>query len=176
MVKKEKKEKVEAIKKLFSESNGLIFTDHTGLSVEGSVMVRDRLAENDAYLKILKNTLALIAAGEAFKDLDLGDILKGPTSVVASSQDIIEAAKVVKDFAKDYDTLKIKGGILEDQLLSAEKVKKIAELPSREVLLTNLVVSMNSPITRLAMLLGGLPRNLVVVLEAIRKEKEKVKN
>jgi len=172
VVKKEKKEKVEAIKGLFSESSGLIFTDHTGLSVEGSVVVRDKLAENDAYLKILKNTLALIAAKEIFKDIDLEDILKGPTSVVASKEDIADTAKIIKDFEKEHGTLKIKGGILEEKVLSAENVTKIAGLPSKEVLLTNLAVTMNAPITKLVMALAGLPRNLVMVLDGIRKQKE----
>ncbi len=173
MVKKEKKDKVEAIKKLFDAHDGLIFTDHTGLSVEGSVMVRDKLAENDACLKILKNTLALIAAKDVFKDLDLADMLKGPTSVVAGGEELAEVAKIIKDFAKDHGTLEVKGGILESKILSAENVKKIADLPSREALLTNLAVSLNAPMVKLVTALSGVPRNLVMVLEAIKQEKEK---
>ncbi len=171
MVKKEKKEKVEGIKKIFSEHAGLIFTDHTGLSVEGSVVVRDRLAENNAYLKIFKNTLALIAAKDVFAEINLEDILKGPTSVVTSSEDLAEAAKIIKDFGKDNDTLKIKGGILNSKVLSAESVSKLAELPSREVLLTSLAVSINAPITKLVLALSALPKNLVMVLEQIKREK-----
>ncbi|MCG9480074.1 MAG: 50S ribosomal protein L10 [Actinomycetia bacterium] len=176
MVKKEKEVKVEAIKQVFSENNGLIFTDHTRLTVGDSVTVRDKLAENQAYLKVLKNTLALIAAREVFSDIQLDQILKGPTSVVVVGEDVAATAKIIKDFAEEHETLQVKGGILEDQLLTAELIQKIAGLPSREVLLTNLAVTLNSPISGLVTTLSGLSRNLVMVLGAIRKEKENNKN
>lgn len=176
MVKKEKEVKVEAIKQVFSENNGLIFTDHTRLTVGDSVTVRDKLAENQAYLKVLKNTLALIAAREVFSDIQLDQILKGPTSVVVVGEDVAATAKIIKDFAEEHETLQVKGGILEDQLLTAEMIQKIADLPSREVLLTNLAVTLNSPISGLVTTLSGLSRNLVMVLGAIRKEKENNKN
>lgn len=172
MVKKEKEVKVKAIKEVFSQGAGLIFADHTGLTVEEAVIVRDKLAENQAYLRVLKNTLALIAAKEVFTDLDLEQLLKGPTSVIVAGEDIVAAAKVIKDFTEEHETLQVKGGILEEQILTAEMVKKIAGLPSREVLLTQLAVALNSPISGLVMTLNGLNRKLVMVLEAIRKEKE----
>jgi large subunit ribosomal protein L10 len=100
-------------------------------------------------------------------------LLKGPTSVIVAGEDIVAAAKVIKDFTEEHETLQVKGGILEEQILTAEMVKKIAGLPSREVLLTQLAVALNSPISGLVMTLNGLNRKLVMVLEAIRKEKEK---
>jgi len=172
MVRQEKIDRVEEIKEIFKKSYGLIFTDHSGLKAEDAVAVRDRLAEVNSYLKITKNTLAYIAAKDVFKDLDLEGVFKGPTSLIVSGEDIITTAKIIENFSKDKDTLKVKAGLLENRLLSAEEVDKFASLPSREVLLTNLVVSVKSPIIKLVNVLNAVTVNLVLVMEAIRIKKE----
>jgi len=89
---------------------------------------------------------------------------------------MVSTAKVIEDFSRDLDTLKVKVGILENKLLSPEEVKKFASLPGREVLLTNLVVSIKFPITRLVNVLSALTRDLVLILDAIREKKEKNNN
>lgn len=171
MAREEKINKVDELKEIFKKSYGLIFTDHSGLKAEEAVAVRDRLVEANAYLKIIKNTLAFIAAKDVFKDLNLEDVLKGPTSIVVSGEDIISTAKIIEEFSKELDALKIKAGIFEKRLLSAEEVNKFASLPPREVLLANLVVSIKSPMVKLVNVLGALPRDLVSVLNAIREKK-----
>ena len=171
MAREEKINKVDELKEIFKKSYGLIFTDHSGLKAGEAVAVRDRLVEANAYLKIIKNTLAVIAAKDVFKDLNLEDVLKGPTSIVVSGEDIISTAKIIEEFSKELDALKIKAGIFEKRLLSAEEVDKFASLPPREVLLTNLVISIKSPMIKLVNVLGALPRDLVSVLNAIREKK-----
>ena len=173
MAKQEKINKVEELKGIFKDSRGLIFTDHSGLKAEDAVRVRDKLVEVNSYLKIIKNTLALIAAKNVFKEMDLEEILKGPTSIVVSKGDMASAAKVIENFSKDLDTLKVKAGILENKLLNSEEVEKFASLPGREVLLTNLAVSIKSPIIRLVNILNALNRDLVCILNAIREKKER---
>lgn len=172
MAREEKINKVDELKEIFKESHGLIFTDHSGLKAEEAVAVRDKLVEADSYLKIIKNTLAVIAAKEVFKDLDLEDVLKGPTSIVVSSEDIISTAKIIEGLSKELDALKIKAGIFENKLLSAEEVGRFASLPPKEVLLTNLVVTIKSPIIKLVNVLSASTRNLVSVLNAIREKKD----
>jgi len=171
VAREEKINKVDELKKIFKESYGIIFTDHSGLKAGDAVAVRDKLVEADSYLKIIKNTLAVIAAKDVFKDLDLEGVLKGPTSIVVSEKDIITTAKVIEEISKELDALKIKAGILEKTLLSAEEVDKFANLPPREVLLTNLAVSVKAPITKLVNVLGALTVNLVLVLNAIKEKK-----
>ena len=174
MAKQEKVDKVDELKEIFKNSCGLIFADHSGLKAEDAVGVRDKLVEVNSYLKIIKNTLALIAAKDVFKDLNLEEVLKGPTSIVVSGEDMISTAKVIEDFSKDLDVLKIKAGIFENRLLNPEEVEKFASLPGREVLLTNLVISIKSPITKLVNVLSALTRDLVLVLSVIKEIKRNV--
>ena len=174
MAKQEKIDKVGELKEAFKNSQGLIFTDHSGLKAEDAVKVRDRLVEVNSYLKIIKNTLALIAAKDVFEDLNLEEVLKGPTSIVVSGEDMISTARVLENFSKELEVLKIKAGIFENKLLSAEEIKKFAGLPGRDVLLTNLAITIKSPITRLVNVLRILTGNLVLVLSAIREIKRNV--
>jgi len=172
LAKKEKIDEVNELREIFKSDCGLIFTDHSGLKAEDAVRVRDRLIEINSYLKIIKNTLALIAAEDVFKDINIKEILKGPTSIVVSSKDIISTAKVISDFSEELDALKIKAGILENKLLSSEEMEKLAKLPSRELLLASLMISIKSPIIKLINILDSLTRGLVLVLDAIREKKE----
>lgn len=174
MAKKEKIDEVNELREIFKSDCGLIFTDHSGLKAEDAVRVRDRLIEINSYLKIIKNTLALIAAEDVFKDINIKEILKGPTSIVVSSKDIISTAKVISDFSEELDALKIKAGILENKLLSSEEMEKLAKLPSRELLLASLMISIKSPIIKLINILDSLTRGLVLVLDAIREKKKNV--
>ncbi len=176
VVKEDKKEKVKAVKEIFEENDGLIFTDHSGLTADDSVLIRDKLAESNASLRIFKNTLALLAAKNVFSDIDLSGVFKGPTSVVFSKEEIVTVAKIVSKFSEDSGTLNIKAGILDNNLIDAGMVEKLASLPDKETLLTNLAVAIKSPIIKLTLLLGGLSRNLAMVLKAIKEEKEKNKN
>jgi large subunit ribosomal protein L10 len=171
VVKKEKVDEVNELREIFKSDCGLIFTDHSGLKAEDAVRVRDKLVEINSYLRIIKNTLALIAAEEVFKDMDIKEILKGPTSIVVSSKDIISTAKVISDFSEELDALKIKAGILENKLISSEEMEKLAKLPGRELLLANLAILIKSPIIKLINILGSLTRNLVLVLDAIKEKK-----
>jgi large subunit ribosomal protein L10 len=176
LARQDKVDKVSNIKFIFQSGRGLIFTDHSGIKAEDSVKMRNRLADIESYIKIIKNTLALIAANEVFENIDLAGILKGPTSIIVSGQNIVSTAKLVKEFSKQFESLKIKGGIFENKLYGSEGVERLASLPSREVLLTNLASMMQSPISNLVNLLSALPRNLVIVLDSIRAQKENLSN
>jgi len=171
MAKQEKVDEVNELREIFKSKCGIIFTDHSGLKAEDAVKVRDKLVEIKSYLKIIKNTLALIAARDVFKDINFEEVLKGPTSIVVSDEDVISAAKVISDFSKDLDTLKIKAGILENKLLDSEEIEKFAKLPSREVLIANLMILIKSPIVKLINILDSPTRSLVLVLDAIREKK-----
>jgi len=174
LIKSEKTNKVSAIKEEFANNNGLFFADHSNIKTSQSVIIRDRLYEAEATLMILKNTLASIAASEAFKDIELGNILKGPTSVIASHKDMIATAKVLKEIIREFDVLKLKGAIIDGRLVSASDATMLANLPSKEVLISQVISGIASPIYMLVSVLNNLPQKLVMTLSAIQKEKEKV--
>jgi len=172
----EKINKVNNIKEVFKNNCGLIFTDHNNLKAEEAVQIRDRLIEVGSYLKIVKNTLALIAADEVFEDISLNEVFNGETSLVVNEKDVASTARVLKEFSEEHNALKIKAALLENELLESEVVNRIANLPGREVLLTKLAISIKSPISNLVNALDGLTRNLVVVLNSIKQCKEKNSN
>jgi large subunit ribosomal protein L10 len=174
LIKSEKSNKVSIIKEEFVNNNGLFFADHSNIKTSQSVIIRDRLYDVEATLTILKNTLASIAASEAFKDIELGDIFKGPTSVIASHKDLITTAKVLKEIIREFDVLKLKGGIIDGRLVSASDVVMLANLPSKEILISQVVTGIASPLFMLVSVLNNLPQKLVMTLSAIQKEKEKV--
>lgn len=176
MPKRENVEAVENIKKVFMENEGIIFTDHSGLKAQDAVVIRDKLIGADSYLRIIKNTLGLIAAREVFSDIDLEEILIGPTSMVIVEKDIISAAKIVKEFSKELKALKIKAGILDSKFIDADSMEKMADLPSREVLLIQIVTAMQAPISGLINALSGITKNLVMVLDMVRSKKENMTN
>lgn len=174
MIKSEKTNKVSAIKEEFANNNGLFFADHSNIKTSQSMIIRDRLYEAEATLMILKNTLASIAASEAFKDIELGNILKGPTSVIASHKDLVATAKVLKEIIREFDVLKLKGAIIDGRLVNASDATMLANLPSKEVLISQVISGIASPIYMLVSVLNNLPQKLVMTLSAIQKEKEKV--
>ena len=173
MIKSEKLNKVNLIKEEFLNNNGLFFTDHSNIKSDQSVIIRDKLYEVDATLMILKNTLASIAASESFKDLDLSDVFKGSTSAIASHKDLIATAKVLKGIIKEFDILKIKAGIIDGKLVSVSEINMLANLPSREILISQVVSAIASPLSMLVNVLNNLPQKLVMTLSAIQEEKEK---
>ncbi len=172
MPKQEKIDEINKIKELFEENNGLIFTDHSRLKAIDAVEVRDKLVGMDSYLRIIKNTLALIAAKDVFKDFSLDEVLSGPTSVVACQKDFAATAKILNEFSNALKTLEVKGAVVDGIFLDPANVKIIANLPPRKILLASLAVSMKAPIYQLVNILGGLPRSLVMALSAIKEKKE----
>ena len=172
MIKKEKELKVDILKKDFTDNAGIIFADHSNLKSEQSTIIRGKLDDINATLTIVKNTLAQLAAEECFKDLDLSEVLTGHTSIIVSHDDMIATAKALKNIIKEFDVLKVKAAILEGRLIGSQDVDRLASLPSREILLTQIASGLLSPIFALVSLLNNLPQKLVMTLAAIQKEKE----
>lgn len=172
MPNQEKIDEVKNVKELFENNSGLIFTDHSGLKAVDAVEVRDKLVGMDSYLRIIKNTLALIAAKDVFKDISLDEILNGPTSVIVCRKDFAATAKTISEFSKTLKTLEIKAGVMDGIFLDSASVKIIADLPPRKVLLASLAGAMKAPIYQLVNILGGFTRDLVMVLSAIKEKKE----
>ncbi|WP_415952339.1 50S ribosomal protein L10 [Streptomyces sp. KLOTTS4A1] len=157
---------VEEVARKLRDSNGAVVTSYTGLSVAQLKQLRRSLGENAQY-RVVKNTLTKIAAQEAGISA-LDEHLKGSTAVAFVTGDPVEAAKGLRDFAKENPALVIKGGVLDGKGLSADEIKKLADLESREVLLSKLAGAMKGKQSQTAALFQALPSKFVRTAEALR--------
>ena len=134
--------------------------------------LRRALRHAGGEYKIYKNTLVRLAARDL--GLEIDDLLVGPTALAfvgerpdGSMGDVAAVAKALKDFAKTNDALVIKGGVLDDELVSADDLKALAELPSREVLLAQIAGAFQAPMAKFAGLLAAVPRDFAYGLQAL---------
>ena len=165
-----KKQAVEEIKATLTKAVAGVFVDYCGLTVEQDTKLRNKLREANVEYKVVKNTLTRFAANEVGLE-GLDEILNGPTALAISETDEVITAKVLAEFAKENEALEIKSGFLEGKVVSVDEVKKLADTPSREVLIAKLMGSMNSPISALARTLQALVDNGVEPAD-IKVEKE----
>jgi large subunit ribosomal protein L10 len=147
-----------------------VLTEYRGLTVAQLTTLRKSIAGNATYA-VVKNTLTSIAAKEAGISAFDGD-LAGPTAIAFVTGDPVEAAKGLRDFAKTYPALVIKGGVLDGKALSADEVKKLADLESREVLLAKLAGAMKANLTRAAYLFVAPLSQAARTIDALRAKVE----
>ena len=134
----------------FRAASATVITEYRGLSVSQISALRRALG-GDASYRVAKNTLVKIAATEAGIE-GLNDLFVGPTAVTFVNGDVVDAAKGLRDFAKDNPALVIKGGVFEGETLTVDDVNKLADLESREVLLAKLAGAMKGNLSKAASL------------------------
>jgi large subunit ribosomal protein L10 len=163
--------KVDAVREITSDLKSCdvyYFLDYRGLTYAESAELRARLVKVDAGLKVVKNTLAKIAAADAgIQGLD--ELLQGPTAIVYCKGDPAKVAKTIQDFIREKKKAAVRGGKLERTVLGAEDVEKLATLPSREQLVAQLVGTLAAPLSGLVTVLNGPIRGLVVIVGQIQK-------
>ena len=168
-----RQEKVEEVVKLsdrFKKAKALIFAGYRGLKVAEMTELRMKLKKSASVMKVVKNRLVRrVLEQEGMKDLEKYFI--EPTALATSESDPAAVAKVLVEFAKDHDKLKIKGGYLDGKFLDLKSIDVLAKLPSREVLLSRAMASMNAPATNLACVLSALPQKLARAINAIKEKK-----
>ncbi len=167
----EKEAAVEELYEKFERAKSMVFTDYLGLDVAQMTELRAELRESGVEYKVVKNTLAKIAADQAGLE-EITDNFTGPTAVAFGMEDVVSPARVLVDFAQDNDVLEIKAGYLNGENISAEKVNSLADIPSREVLISKTLAGMQAPISGLVNVLQGSMRNVVQVLHQIKEQKE----
>ena len=155
----------------FTKSAVVVVTDYKGLDVSAINELRRKLREEDIEFQVVKNSLLIRAAKDTGVAL-IQDYFKGPSAVALSYSDPVAPAKILTQFAKDNQKLEIKGGVLNDKVLDADAIKALAKLPSREVLLGQLLATLNEVPTSFVRTLAEIPRSLLNVLTAIRDQKE----
>jgi large subunit ribosomal protein L10 len=161
----EKAERIDELAEQLSRAKLAILTDYRGLDVAGLQGLRATLRPLNAEFRIAKNTLTRIAAEKAGID-GLMPMLDGPLALVLAYDDIVAPSKAIADFARASRILTIKGGVLEQAIVSAAGIEELATLPTREELLGKLLGLINSPIQGLVNVLSGPSRSFVQVLNA----------
>lgn len=172
MRKEQKSAVVDELQQKLSAANSFYLTDFTGMNVKQMTEFRSRLRREGVEYMVVKNTLAQ----RALSELELPDIARfftGPTGVVIGREDAVAAAKVLTEFAREFDNKPaVKLGVVERQEVAAERVKELAELPPREVLLAQLAGGLQAPMARLAGGASNLIAGLARAVDALRAQRE----
>lgn len=132
-----------------------IFVDYRGLTVAQDTELRSKLRAAGIEYKVVKNTLCRFAIKEIGLD-ELDPILNGPTSLAISNDDPVAPAKVLAEFAKKNDKLEIKAGFMDGKVMTLDEIKRLADTPSREVLLATILSSLNAPVSKLVRTLQAI--------------------
>ena len=168
-----KREMIDSLVQLLNKSNAVFITEYRGLSVKKISDCRRRIREAGGEMKVCKNTLMRIAFTEAGIN-HASEFDSGPNGYVLSYGDVAYVAKAIRDFSKEKgnEALIVKGAILEGKILSKEQVFALADLPSREVLIAQVVGTIAAPLRGLVTVLSGPSRGLVTCLSQIKDKKE----
>lgn len=154
-VQEDKKAKVQEIKDKLDRAQSVILSDYRGLTVEEDTELRRKLREAGVEYKVLKNTLTSIAAKEAgYAEID--KYLSGPTSFAFGYDDPTAPARILSDFAKEHKKMEFKGGIVQGKIFDTDKVKELASIPPKEVLIAKLLGSFKAPLSNFAYLLNAI--------------------
>ena len=155
-----KKEEVKALAEEMKNSKLILLTDYRGINVVDDTILRKDLRNANAKYTIIKNNITKRALAEC-KIEGLDDKLEGPTAVIISNEDYLEPSKIIYEFTKKNDFYKIKGGVIDGKVMTAEEIITLAKLPSRETLLSMLAGA----------LLGNISK-VAVALDQVRIKKE----
>jgi large subunit ribosomal protein L10 len=167
-----KKQIVAETKDRFDRAQSVVIVDYRGLNVGEITELRTQLRAAGVEMKVVKNTLVKRTA-EALGITELNQYLEGPIAEVYSIQDPVSGPKILAEFAKKHKQLEIKAGVLENKVIDAEGVIALADLPSREVLLAQVLAGIQGPLSGMVNVLQGPLRKFVYAVEAVRKEKER---
>lgn len=152
---------IEDLKNKFSNANGIFFTDYHGLDVNTLSTLRTQLKDVEGEYTITKNTLLNLA--------DPRIDLTGPTAVLITYGDPFTSLKILSKVIKDKGKPTFKGGLFENKLVTSEEIMELSKLPSKEVMIGQLLGLMQAPLSQFASVLSSLPRNLMIGLTAHEK-------
>ncbi len=170
MPRPEKVQAVADIKERFERATAVFLAEYAGLSVAEQQTLRRSLRENGAEFKVVKMTLARRAAADLEIEV-LDEALIGPTGLAFAEGDPVGAAKVLRDFAKEHEVFTLKGGLLEADFLTPERVSELADIEPREELLAKIAGLFNGAMAGMAGVLNALPREMVGLIDALIEKK-----
>ncbi|MDR1472988.1 MAG: 50S ribosomal protein L10 [Lactobacillales bacterium] len=153
---------VDEVIEKFNNAVSAVVVDYCGLTVEKVTALRKQLRETGVEMKVIKNSILTRAADKVGLE-GLKDIFKGPTAIAFSSKDVVAPAKIMADFAKEAESLEIKGGVIEGKAADVAEIMALAKLPNRKDLLSMLLSVLQAPV-----------RNVAYALNAVAEAKEGV--
>ena len=160
---------IDELKKDFQSAKDCIFADYRGLNVEEITNLRNKLRENGALFKVVKNRYVKIA----MRDLEMPEVsqqLLGPTAMTLTTQEAGPAAKILMEFSGST-ALTVKGGIIDGQIFDGSQIVQFSKLPTKSELLSMLMSAMNGPVQSFLYALQAVPQKLVRTLKAVADKK-----
>jgi len=163
LTKDQKQKSLKALKEKIDKQKSIAFADITGLKVQDLTKLRKEMKKQNCELKVAKKTLTGLALKEKGVLVDIKK-MKGEIALAFGYKDEVSAFRVLNDFVKDHEQLKILGGLFENEFLEQDKAIMLAQLPTRDQLLAKLVGSISSPLSGLVSVLQGNIKGLINVL------------
>jgi len=170
--KEQRNQEIAELQSEFSESPNALLLGFQGLKVEDDEKLRRELRQANLKYRVVKNTLA-VRASEGTAIAQVKDRFVGPTAIALSPNDPVTMAKILSRWAKDSPVFTFKAGIVEGRVIAVKDIEALSNLPSKEELISKIMFLLNSSAQRLAAATSGVSRNLALVLEQIRAQKEK---
>ena len=171
MARAEKVAVVAELTERFTSSSGAVLAGYRGLTVAQLAELRRSLGER-ATFSVVKNTLTTLAVAEAGLAEELDGLLTGPSAIAFVKGDVVEAAKGLRDFAKTYPALVIKGGVVDGKSMTPAEIERLADLESREVLLAMLAGAMKASMANAAATFAALPTQMARLAAALQAKRE----
>ena len=162
--------KLKELSESFSRAKAIYFTEYHGLNVGDITKLRSEFFKADVEFKVAKNTLIKLAAEENKID-GLEEILKGSTALAIAYEEPVSPAKVIKEFTKENELPSVKGILFDGEFMPGEDFKRLANLPSKEELLSKLVSMLNNPMQKLVSTLNAPLQNVAGVLNNLKEQK-----
>ncbi len=172
LTREQKAEIIKSLKEKFLKSESVFVTTYRGFTAIESNEIRKLIREKGGEFKVAKNTLIRIASQETPSQL-VNDYVEGPTALVFVYEDPVEIAKTLHNFIKEHPSLKLRGFVIQGKGYGAEAIEQLVKLPSREVLLAQLLGTLQAPISNFVGVLAAVLRNFLYVLKAIEEKKAK---
>ena len=172
MNKEQKETFVAGFRERLGRAEAIFLTDFTGLDVKAMTRLRRQLKKSGGEYMVVKNRLVRRALADT-ETPDISRFLTGPTGVVFGDEDVVGAVRSVADFAKEYGNKPVfKVGVLDSTVLDAVQIDRLAKLPSREVLLSQVAGVLSAPMSALAGALEGKIQEMAGLVDALREERE----
>ncbi|ANX00048.1 50S ribosomal protein L10 [Thermoclostridium stercorarium subsp. thermolacticum DSM 2910] len=165
-----KKAKVKELSEKMKAAKSFILADYRGLTVEQDTKMRREMRAAGVEYTVIKNSIIRFAAQE--NGYDLNQYLVGPTALAISLNDPVAPSKLLTKFAKEFEKLEIKAGVVEGKIVDINGIKAIASLPSKEELVAKVVGGLSGPLYGIVNVLNANIRGLVVALNAIAEKKQ----
>ena len=170
MDRNKKEQIVTSLHKRLEKAYGTFLVDYQGLNVGELTTLRHKLREQNIEFQVVKNRLLLRASHDTAADI-LKDFFVGPCALAITYDDVVTPAKILTQFMQEYQALEIKIAQINGKVIESSAIKRLAQLPSKEVLLSKLLFSLSGVHPSFVRLLAEVPRRLVNVLEALKRQK-----